>query len=111
MAAPSIITFKRNGLPSNSNVNYTLNYSSGSSSSGVKPNKDTYGNTYYSNVSISVACNGNTTSSTTTCPHGARGKDAAQTVTATLSYSYKTVDREWNSGHWTAWYTYSTSTA
>lgn len=114
MAAPSITTFKRNGLPSNSNVNYTLSYSSGSSSSGVKPNENNYGNTYYSNVSISVVCSGNPTnptSSTTTCPHGARGKDAAQTVTATLSYSYKTVDREWNSGYWGSWTTYATSTA
>ena len=114
MAAPSITTFKRNGLPSNSHVNYTLNYSTGTSSSGVTPNENNYGNTYYSNVSISVVCSGNPTnptSSTTTCPHGARGKDAAQTVTATLSYSYKTVKRKYHEAHWGSWTTYATSSA
>jgi hypothetical protein len=76
-ASPSITKFERNGLPSNSNVNYTLTYSTGISSSGVSPGEDNYGITYYSNVSISVACNGNKTTSTTTCLHGARGKSAA----------------------------------
>ena len=109
MAAPTFTNFSRNGLPSNTDVNYTMTYTAGSpKKAGVAANEDLYGTTHYSDLTILVSCNGTNTSSTTSCTHGARGKDDAQTVTAKISWTEYSVKRDWVSGYWSGWRTYST---
>lgn len=109
MATPSITKFTINGLPSNTNVNYTLTYTDGSpKKAGVVANEYSYGTTHYSDLTIVVSCNENTTDSTTQCPHSARGKSNAQTVTATISWTEYSVKCDQVGGYWSDWRTYST---
>ena len=112
MAAPTFTGFSRNGLPSNTNVDYTMTYTDGSpKKAGVVANKDSYGTTHYSDLTIVVSCNGIDTSSTTTCLHSARGKSDAQTITAKISWTEYSVISTYHSGSWSNWKFWMSSTA
>ena len=58
MAAPTFTDFSRNGLPSNTDVNYTMTYTTGSpKKAGVAANEDSYGTTHYSDFHIHILDN------------------------------------------------------
>lgn len=104
MAAPTFTAFTRNGLPSNTNVNYTMTYTAGSpKKAGVVADENSYGTIHYSDLTIVVSCNGTNVSSTTTCAHNARGKSEAQTITAKISWTAYSVSRTYHPGSWSSW--------
>lgn len=94
------ITITRNGLPITYNVNYTTSIS-GTTSSLPTASASTYDNYYYVQTSFYATCSSGTSSTSySTCQHGALDSLYAQTITATVSGTCYKGERTWNSGEW-----------